>query len=151
MRSREGDLRYQLIREYVAAKFAETDAAGTVAMIESISDPVSKLTAIASVAKAIPASERGRKRALLERATTLLRQAPRARWDRHRVVAMIAEQWLDMGKPDRARLVLQAGRQTSSAVFHTGYLGQLRRLDRSRAMARMQGAPDRNDPSYARR
>ena len=85
---------------------------------------------LTGVAKALPASERGRKQALLERATTLLRdrlqQANAAR--RLQLVSAIAEQWLDMGERDRARLVLQEGK-ISSTVFQTGFLGQLARLE----------------------
>ena len=81
------------------------------------------------MAKALPASERGRKQALLERATTLLRdrlqQANAAR--RLRLVSAIAEQWLDMGERDRARLVLQeAGRfrsTSTSPVFWANWRG----------------------------
>ncbi len=42
-------------------------------MLESITDPLTRVGALISVAKALPASERGRKQALLERAITLLR------------------------------------------------------------------------------
>ncbi len=96
---RDDDRRYQLAFEYLAAKLAAKDSARAVAMVESIPDPVSKDSAIASVAKVLPASERGRKQALLERATTLLRDgAPKATDASHlRLISAIAEQWLDIG------------------------------------------------------
>ena len=70
---RDEDRLYQTIRESMAAKLAEKDPARAEAMVESIPDPATKVSALANVAKALPASERGRKQALLERATALLR------------------------------------------------------------------------------
>jgi hypothetical protein len=117
-------------------------------MIESISDPVAKVSAIAKVAKALPASERGRKQAVLERATGLLKDgAQRANdADRLRLVSVIAEQWLDVGERDRARLMLEEG-NASSNVFQTGYLGQLARLEPDQAMAQLQKQTAFSDPS----
>jgi len=107
-----------------------------VAIVESIADSALKVSAITSVAKVLPASERGRKQALLERATTLLRDGAQRATDarRLRLISAIAKQWLDIGEHDRARLVLQEGK-TASDVFHTGYLGQLARLEADQAMA----------------
>ena len=108
---RDEDFRYQNVRESLAAKLAAKDPARAEAMVEAIPDPLAKVSALTSVAKALPASERARKQALLERATTLLRdrlqQANAGR--RLRLISAIAEQWLDMGERDRARLVLQDG------------------------------------------
>jgi RNA polymerase sigma factor (sigma-70 family) len=145
---RDGDRLYSLVREYVAAKVAENDGARAVAMIESIPDPAAKVSAIAKVAKALPASERGRKQALLERATPLLKDgAQRANdADRLRLVSAIAEQWLDIGERERAELMLEEGK-TSSNVFQTGYLGQLARLEPDQAMAQLQKQPTFSNPS----
>ena len=70
---REEDRHYQGIRGSLAAKLAVKDPARAEAMVESIPDPLTKVSALTDVAKALPASERGRKQALLERATTLFR------------------------------------------------------------------------------
>ena len=145
---RDGDRLYPLVREYAAAKVAEKDGARAVAMIESIPDPVAKVSAIAKVVKALPASERARKQALLELATGLLKDgAQRADGaGRLRLVSAIAEQWLEIGERDRARLVLEEGK-SSSNVFHTGYLGQLARLDPDHVMAQLQKQPNYINPS----
>ncbi len=136
---RDEDLNYQLIRESVGAKLAAKDPARAEAMVESISDPAAKARALTRLAKALPASERGRKQALLERATALLRdrlQQANA-LVRLQLVTAIAEQWLDMGERDRARLVLQE-ETISSTVFQTGFLGQLARLEPDQVLARLQ-------------
>ena len=117
---REDDRLFPLVREYVAAKLAEKDSARALAMVESIPDPAAKLSAITRVAKSIPASERGRKKAVLERATTLLgKNAQRANdFDRLRIVSAIAEQWLDIGERDRARRRARAGEVVDQRVPH---------------------------------
>ena len=85
------------------------DLARAEAMAESVPNPMMKVRGLSGVAKALPASERVRKQAVLERATTLLRdrlqQANAAgRLQMIPEIAEIAEQWLDMGERDRARL-----------------------------------------------
>jgi len=69
---RDDDFYYQSIRGPLAAKLAAKDSARAEALAEAIPVPQIRINALASVAKALPASERGRKQALLERATTLL-------------------------------------------------------------------------------
>ena len=136
------DRRYRLIRESIAAKLAVKDLARAEAIVESIADPATKASAFTRVAKALPASERGRKRALMEQATNLLRD-PLQRTDnqvRLQLVSAIAEQWLDMGERDRARLLLHET-EISNDVLHTGYLGQLTRLDPDQAMKQWQKHP----------
>ncbi len=78
---REETRQYQSTREMLAAKLAVTEPARAEALVDSISDPLTKVSAWAGVAKAFPASERVRKQALLERATAQrTRLEPRRRW-----------------------------------------------------------------------
>jgi len=140
----------QSVRVTLAVKLAAKDAARSEAMVEAIPAPLARARALASVAGALPGSERGRKRAILERATTLLRDHPQQANPtiRDRVSSRIAEQWLDMRELDRARLMLQ-GWKISSDVLQTGFLGQMARLEREHALAQLQKLPNRNNtPSY---
>jgi hypothetical protein len=147
---RNEDRSYQLIRESLAAKLAVQDPARAQAMVESIPDPLTKGRALTGVAKALPASERRRKQALLERAATLLGDGPQRAndMDHLRLLSTIAEQWLDMGERDRARFVLQEGK-ISSAVYLSGFLGQLARLEPDQILARLQNLPPYQlDPAF---
>jgi hypothetical protein len=95
------------------------------------------------VASALPASERVRRQALLERAATLLRDPRQPANPAWRLVHLseIAEQWLDMGERDRARLVLDEGKKSSNAL-NARFLGQLARLEPDQAMAQAQKLPN---------
>jgi RNA polymerase sigma factor (sigma-70 family) len=149
-RFRNEDPRYQFILEILARTLAVKDPARAEALVEPIPDPVTKVRALTGVAKALPASERARKQALLERATNLLRDRLKQTQELYRVqlVTEIAEQWLDMGERDRARLVLQEI-ALSRTVFQTNFLGQLARLDPDQIQARLQQlATIPVDPSY---
>ncbi len=138
----------RLVRETLAVKLASREPARAEELVESITDPAAKAGALTRVVKALPASERGRKQALLERTTNLLRDRLPKGNDPVRVqlVSAIAEQWLDMGERDRARLVLQPVEITSD-VLHTGYLRQLARLDPDQAMAQWQKQSTRSSAS----
>jgi hypothetical protein len=127
----------QDLRGILAAKLAVREPARSVAMVEAIPDLLARATALSNVAKALPASERGRKQALLDRATTLLMdhvQLVDAR-RRLRLIAQIAEQWLDMGERDRARLLIQAGKTIFDPLISAGgpsqtiFPGQLARTE----------------------
>ena len=139
----------------MAAKLAEKDPARAEAMVEAIPDPRAKVNTLLNVAKALPASERGRKQALLEQATTLLRDRLQQAntTQRHSARPAIAEQWLDMGERDRARLVLREGEDASidsvrfrRSAHQTEFLAQLARLEPDqawRAVAEATGSHDR--------
>ncbi len=148
----EADRPYQVVRNSLAERLAARDPARAEAMVDSILDPRTKVSALADVAKALPASERARKRALLEKATTLLR----ANLQRHSdaghllLVSPLAEQWLELGDRDRARLLLQ-DEKISTVVFHRGFLRQLAALDPEKALAELQKLPALTDPSYRAR
>ena len=149
---RDEDRRYQSIRGSLAAKLAVKDPARAEAMVESITDPLTKVSALTNVAKALPASERGRKQALLERATTLLRDRLQQANPARRLLQLseIAEQWLDMGERDRARRRCCKTGKISSDVFQTRFLGQLARLEPEQVMARLQKLPNRSNPTLPR-
>ncbi len=142
---RDDDSYYHTIRGSLAAKLAKKDPARAEALAEAIPVVQTRINVLASMAKALPASERGRKKALLERATTLLGANPASRLG---LVSAIAEQWLDMGELDRARRVLKVWK-ISSDVFQTGFLSQMARLEPDQALAWMQKLPNvRGNPSY---
>ncbi len=83
-----------------------------------------KINALVGAAKALPAGERDRKRALLEKATAALNAGPPGRNPAAALAdaATIAEQWLDMGEPERARPLLQGG-NTPGGAYPQGFSG----------------------------
>ena len=102
---RDEDSLYQIVRRSLASKLAATNPARAEAMVESIRDPLSKVGALNEVARALPASERARKQAVLERATALLKDhAHQATLPSQlQLISEIAEQWLDLGERDQAQ------------------------------------------------
>ena len=138
------DVSHQNIRGGLATQLAEKSPARAQAMAESITDPLTKVGALIGVARALPASERGRKRALLEQAATVLRDRLQQANPGRRLLHLseIAGQWLDMGERGRARHLLDQGK-TSSDVFQAGFLGQLGRLEPEQAIATLQKLPNR--------
>ena len=129
----------QLVRGFLAAKLAVKEPARAEAMAESIVDPAARISALAGVVKALSSSERVRKRAMLERATALLKDGvnPASEVNHLQRVSAVAEQWLDLGERDRARRVLETV-TPSRTVFQTGFLGQLARLDPDQILAHLQ-------------
>ena len=120
---------------------------GPTTLVEAIPDSRSKASALMNVAKALPASERDRKNALLERAATLIKDL-RPYIQLHGQLPMIAEQWLDMGERDRARLLLQKGKSVYDPLPATNagtlvdFLRQLARLEPDQAVERVRKLPD---------
>ena len=148
----EADRRYQVVRNALAERLAVVEPARALAVVASIPDSLTKVSALTDVAKAIPASERARKRALLEKATTLLRANLQRQSDAGHLslVSPLAEQWLELGDRDRARLLLQ-DEKISTAVFQRGFLRQLASLEPERALAELLKLPALTDPSYRAR
>jgi hypothetical protein len=152
---RNEGFRYQTIRGSLAVKLAVKDPARAQAMAESVPNPMMKVRGLSGVVKALPASERVRKQAVLERATTLLRDRLQHTNAAGRLgmlleIAEVAEQWLDIGERDRARPLLDEGK-TLNDVFQAQFLGQLGRLEPTEVMPRLQkfsAPPNRNNPNY---
>ena len=140
---RDDDVSYQNIRGTLAARLAEKGPARAEAMVESITSPLTKVGALINVARALPASERGRRRALLERAATLLRERLQQANPGRRLLhfSEIAAQWLDIGERDRARRVLEEEKAWND-VIQPGFLGQLARLEPDQAVARLRKLPN---------
>ena len=136
---RHDDRRYQGIRGSLAVKLAVHGPARAEDMVEVIADLQLKVVALTNLAKALPASERVRKHTVLERAATLLgdRLQLSNATGRLRMVAEIAEQWLDMGERDRAGVLLEEGK-TSNDVLPAEFLGQLGRLEPTQVIGRLQ-------------
>ena len=147
---RNEDRRYQGTRGSLAVRLAVKDPARAEAMVESLADSRTKALALMNMIRDLPASERGRKQALLEHATTLLRdrlQQANPSW-RLQNMSEIAGQWLNMGERDRARPLLDEGKALND-VLQAEFLGQLGRLEPTEVMARLQklSAP-RNNRNY---
>ncbi len=146
---------YQRIRGSLAVKLAVKDLARAEAMAESVPNPMMKVRNLSRVVKALPASERARKQAVLERATTLLRDRLQQVNAAGRVrmipeIAEIAEQWLDIGERDRARPLLDEGK-TLNDGSQAQFLGPLGRLEPTEVVPRLQklSSPrNGNNPHY---
>jgi hypothetical protein len=149
---RDADRQHQVVLISMAAKLAVKDPARAEAMVDSIPDPSTKVSALTDVARALPASERARKQAMLERATTLLREGVQRAHDGGHLllVSPLAEQWLVLGDRERARLLLQDEKITT-AVYQRGFLRQLAGVDPEMALAELQKLPAVTDPSYRAR
>ncbi len=147
---RDDDSYYHAIRGSLAVKLAEKDPVEAESIVEAMPDPLRNSGALVRLAKALPASERGRKQALLERATILNRDRLRQVSARARLnhLSEIAEQWLDMGERDRARPLLQEGKSLfdslppRNAAQEQRFLVQLVRLEPDQALARLQKLPN---------
>jgi hypothetical protein len=137
------DLFYHNTCSALAGEVATKYPARAEALVEAIPVPLVRAEAFARLVKALPASERDRRRALLDRAGVLLRKdLPQLTGTRRlRLIAAVAGPLLDMGERDRARLVLDEGK-TSSTFYQSGYLGQLARLDPDQALMLARKVPD---------
>jgi RNA polymerase sigma factor (sigma-70 family) len=153
-RFRDDDFRYQGVRGLLAVKLAARDPARAAALAESIPVARSKINALVGVAKALPCGDRERKRALLEKAAAALNESRERPAGLLRFGSAIAEQWLDMGEPEKARALLPGGKIGPEAL-QSGFLGQLARLEPDQAVARMRelpnfsGNPDLRDDELA--
>ena len=111
-------------------------------MADSIVDTAARISALAGVVKALPPSERIRKRAILERTTAMLKNGVQLTNDVNHIqqVSALAEGWLDLGDSDRARLLLDEVK-VSTAVFQTEFLSQLARLEPDDIVERLRSLP----------
>ncbi len=139
---RDEDRIDQLVRKSLAAKLAVKEPAQAEAMADSVVDPATRVSALAGVVKALPTSERIRKRAILERATAMLKNGAQSASDVSHLqqVSSLAEGWLDLGERDRARLLLEEVKM-SNAVFQTEFLSQLARLEPDGIVERLRKLP----------
>lgn len=141
------DAYYARAQAEIAAGLAEKAPERAVALVEAIPDSSEKVRHLIEVARALPASERDRKNALLDQASRGLNAFQpyvQLQWP----LPSIVEQWLDMGERDRARLLLQKGKSRYDAVpaGSTGtlpeFLRQLARLEPDQAIERLRKIPD---------
>ncbi len=143
------DNHYAHAQAEIAAKLAEKDSARATTLVEAIPDSRAKVDYLVDVAKALPASERDRKNALLEQAANAIKDLEPYR-QLHGPLPAIAGQWLDLGERDRARLLLQKAKtsydsvRSESAGTLPEFLMQLARLEPDQAVERLRKLPDLN-------
>jgi Carboxypeptidase regulatory-like domain len=143
------DNHYAHAQAEIAAKLAEKDSARATTLVEAIPDSRAKVDYLVDVAKALPASQRDRKNALLEQAANAIKDLGSYR-QLYGPLPAIAEQWLDLGERDRARLLLQKGMtsydsvRSESAGTLPEFLMQLARLEPDQAVERLRKLPDLN-------
>ena len=137
------DGRSYLLRGDLAARVAPRDPARAIALVESVPAPVLQIENLARIARLLPASERARKRELLERATALIPKVRAGFQQRLRSITTLADAWLDLGEPDRARPLIQEGKTIydplppERAAILSGFLVPLARLEPDQAEARL--------------
>lgn len=150
----DADPTYQYTRWGLAGILAGTDPASAMAMAGAIPDPRWKAEALATVARALPPSERARKRELLEPYAALRRDDLKGASGpgRARILGEIAGQWLDLGDRDRARAVLDEARAIYDSIppatmgAPSSFLSQLARLQPEEALARLEKLPGPTGP-----
>jgi len=131
--------RQRLQREVVMA-LAQTDFEEAAAVAESIAEPGTRAWALVHLADTLPAAQRDRKLALLDRA---LLQAKIATDQGDRLLQMgeVAERWYELGSVDKAKALFALGLQTAEQFtdktdFKRGrFAGRLARVDLPAALA----------------
>ena len=145
MSFREADAAYVNTQGSVAVSLAKRDSARAKEL--ALAQPLaSRAGVLERVAAVLPAPERDRRRALLEQATELFKNAgrPPNRQTQLTLASKLAEQWMDLGERDRARLVLapvQAIVDAPAAPPLDFFLTALARVDPDHAVQRLQKMP----------
>jgi RNA polymerase sigma-70 factor (ECF subfamily) len=131
-----------ILRGTLIERLAQRDPARAMALVESVSPPILRITNLATMARLLPASERAKKHALLAQATALIPKVPAGFQQRLRAIDSVARGWLDLGEPDRARPLLQEGKTIydplppDRAAILSRFLVTLARLEPDQAEAR---------------
>ena len=106
----QAEARSYLLRGDLAERLYTSDPARAMALVESVTPPMLQIENLTRIAQLLPASERARKRELLERATALIPKVTAGLQQRLRSIITVSGGWLDMNEPDRARPLLQEGK-----------------------------------------
>jgi len=131
--------RPRLQRELVMA-LAQTDFEEAAAVAESIGEPGTRAWALVHLADTLPAAQRDRKLALLDRALLQARIAT-DQGDRLLQMGEVAERWYELGRVDKAKALFAEGLQianqfTDKTDFKRGrFAGRLARVDLPAALA----------------
>lgn len=99
-----------LLRGEAALGLAASDPEEAAAVAETIADPADRAGTLVDLADAMPAADRARKLALLDRAAL---QARAASMESNKLFQMgeVAERWLELGEADKARALFAEGRR----------------------------------------
>jgi hypothetical protein len=146
---REKHAFYYSVQGVLAAELADKDPARAETLVEAIPELRTKVAAEVSLARALPAEERVRKQALLDRATKVLidRLLNEKGAASLRLCSNVASAWLAIGERDRARAVVQAGRTVFDPLarrggpYQSGFPGQLARVEPRQAFDWMNTLP----------
>ncbi len=106
----QAEARSYLLRGDLAERLYASDPARAMALVESVTPPMLQIENLTRIAQLLPASERARKRELLERATALIPKVTAGLQQRLRSIITVSGGWLDMDEPDRARHLVQEGK-----------------------------------------
>ncbi len=104
------------VRITAASERMAADPVAAVSIVEAIATPRNRGLGYQRLAAALPASERDRKRTLLDRATQQVHEGAADSEGRVYVLGQIAESWLNLGEVEKARALILEGIKSLEAV-----------------------------------
>ncbi len=104
------------VRILAASERMTADPRAAVSIIEAITTPRTRALGYQRLAAASPASERDRKRALLDRASLKVHEGAADPEGRIYILGQIAESWLNLGEVEKARALVLEGIRSLEAV-----------------------------------
>jgi hypothetical protein len=131
--------RFRLLRDLVSA-LAESDFEEAAAVAESIADPGTRSSALIYLADLLPAPERQRKLALLDRAVQQATIAT-ALTDKLKGIGDVADRWFEAGEIERAKGLFAEGLKIASQLpdktdsSRSAFAARLARVDLPAALA----------------
>jgi RNA polymerase sigma factor (sigma-70 family) len=135
------------LRRELALNAVESDPAGATAMAESVILPGPRGFAFVELARALPVSERARKEALLERATTEIKAIAQPAM-KLGLIMQIMKGWLDLGMAGNANLLNQEGQKifdsfpSGSQRSYVAFTGLAARIDPASVLAKIRTIDD---------
>jgi len=118
------------VKGQAALAFAAADPDEAAAIVETISDPAGRADTQVDLVDALPASERQRKLDWLDRAAFQARAAMLSS-NKLYVMGEVAERWLELGQPEKARTLFAEGKKLVES------LPVLKRTDAGGFLARL--------------
>ncbi|HEX8203597.1 MAG TPA: carboxypeptidase regulatory-like domain-containing protein, partial [Isosphaeraceae bacterium] len=109
-----------LLRAAVVGGLARESPEEAASVAETIQDPATRVWAYTELADRVPAADRDRRAALLDRAR-LQTKAITDPGGRLRGIGRVADRWLDLGASDRATALLREGQAIAREVPGTDY------------------------------
>ena len=151
------------LQNTVATELLATDPVEAESIVAAIANPEVRVLGYVRLAEALPAAERDRKRGLLERATVQVHAPADAGHGadpryRLRVLARLAESWLDLGEVEKARPLIRESLELLAALppaqrYRASFLATAARIEPDRVLSLIRGisSPRLRRSTYAGR